>query len=166
MAHFPPLTVARFTTRWFLAFFVLAATYNPSGYSYYHWVTSKNDDYLSLKVACGLFLFTFYAVVWPIVYTSIGPIGIFMMSALIVTGSLVMWDWGLLDHVTPSFYPWGVMSGVAFIAAIGLGFAHWQLQFWHIKSYRKVTVKRYAAYVPPGPAPVPVQPPTAPPPII
>ncbi|MEI8394789.1 MAG: DUF6524 family protein [Rhodospirillaceae bacterium] len=163
---FPPLTVRRLTTRWFFVFFALAATYNPSGYSYYNWVTGKNNDYLSLKIACGIFLLTFYGAVWPIIYTSIGPIGIFMTSAFLITGSLVMWDYGFLDHITPSFYPWGIMGGMAFVACIGLGFAHWQLQFWHIKSYRKVTVKRYPAYSPPGPAPVPPGPPTAPPPII
>jgi hypothetical protein len=166
MAHFPPFTVGRFTTRWFLAFFVLTATYNPSGYSYYHWVTSRNNDFLSLKVACGILLLSAYGAVWPIIYTSIGPIGIFMSTAFMVTGSLVMWDYGLLDGIRPSFYPYGVLSGIAFVTAVGLAFAHCQLQFWHIKSYRKVTVKRYAAYVPPTPAPVPPPPPTAPPPII
>ena len=166
MAHFPPLTVARFTTRWLFIFFVLTATYNPSGYSYYHWTTGRNNDYLSLKIACGIFLLTAYGIIWPIIYTSIGPIGMFMTSAFVITGSLVMWDYGLLEGVRPSFFPYGIMCAMAFVAAIGLAFAHWQLQFWHIKSYRKVTVKRYAAYTPPGPAPVPPLPPTAPPPII
>ena len=126
MAHFPPLTAARFATRWFLAFFVLTATYNPSGYSYYHWVTNKNNDYLSLKIACAIFLLTAYGTVWPIIYTSIGPIGIFMTSAFVITGSLVMWDYGLLEGVRPSFYPYGFLGTVAFITAVGLGFAHWQ----------------------------------------
>ena len=166
MAHFPPLTAGRFAARWLMAFFVLAATYNPSGYSYYHWVTGKNNDYLSLKVACGIFLLTAYGAAWPIIYTSIGPIGIFMMASLVATSSLVLWDWGLLDQVRPSFMPYGIMGAIAFITAVGLAFAHWQLQFWHIKSYRKVTTKRYPAYVPPTPAPVPPPPPTAPPPII
>ncbi len=166
MAHFPPFTVGRFTTRWLLALFVLSATYNPSGLSYYHWVTGRNSDYLSLKVACGLALLTAYGAVWPIIYTSIGPVGIFMSTAFVVTGSLVLWDYGLLDGVRPSFYPYGLLAGIAFVTSVGLAFAHLQLQFWHIKSYRKVTVKRYAAYVPPVPAPVPAPAPTAPPPIL
>ncbi len=166
MAHFPPFTVGRFTTRWLLAFFVLTATYNPSGISYYHWVTSRNNDYLSLKVMCGILLLTAYGAVWPIIYTSIGPVGIFMSTAFVVTGSLVMWDYGFLEGIRPSFYPYGILSGIAFVTAVGLAFAHLQLQFWHIKSYRKVTVKRYAAYVPPVAPTLPPPPPTAPPPII
>ena len=36
---FESFGIQRFVTRWLAAMFLVLATYNPSGYSYYHWVS-------------------------------------------------------------------------------------------------------------------------------
>lgn len=166
MGHMPRFTPLRFVVRWLASYFLLASTYNPSGVSYFHWITSRDEDYLSLKIAVGMVLVAAYTALWPILYTTLGPIGMFMTTAIVVSGTLVMWDYGMLDHIRPTFYPYGVLGALATIVAVGLTYSHLTLQIWYIKAYRKVTVKRYPVPTFPGPPPPPPLPPGAPPPII
>ena len=143
MAHIRPFTVRRFATRWLLAFFLLCATYNPSGYSYIDWITSNDGAFVSLKVTAGILLAGTYVAVWPIIYTSIGPVGIFTTLAWATTFSLVMWDYGVLKYVSPSFALYGIIATLATVVAVGMAFSHIQIQFWALKCLRKVAPKRY-----------------------
>lgn len=143
MAHIRPFTVKRFATRWLLSFFLLCATYNPSGYSFIDWATTNDGAYLSLKITVGIILVGTYVALWPIVYTSIGPVGIFNTLAWATAFSLVMWDYGLLEYVSPSFYFYGVLATLATVLAVGLAFSHLQIQFWALKCLRKIAPKRY-----------------------
>ncbi|MBI1321191.1 MAG: hypothetical protein GC168_19875 [Candidatus Hydrogenedens sp.] len=143
MAKIRPFTWKRFMSRWLFGFFLIASTYNPSGYSYFHWLTSNDGSFLSLKIAVGLVFVWIYVALWPMVYTGIGPVGIFNTIAWSTAFSLVLWDYGLLDYVSPSFYPYGVIATIATVIAIGLAFSHLQLQFWAVKNVRKVAPKRY-----------------------
>lgn len=168
MAGLPPITPARFTTRWLMSYFLLMSTYNPSGYSFYHWITSRDRDFLSIKVLSGMLLLTVYLALWPILYTTLGPFGFLMLAAIVAAGGLVAWDYGLMDHVRPSFYPYAFFAGVALIITCGLVWSHFQLQWFYLKQYRKVTPKRYGAPARPATpiAPAPAATPAAPPPLI
>ena len=142
MALGPPFTIKRFLTRLGVSAFLVFSTYNPSGNSYYHWATADNGDYLSLKIMTGLLLLWMYLALFPIVWTSMGPIGLGMTLALFASSTLVLWDYGLLDHVRPSFYPYAVIFGLATIIAIGLAWGHINLQVWHLKLVRKIAPKQ------------------------
>ena len=50
-----------FLIRWISAMFLVLATFNPSGYSYYDWLTNlENDDWI-LKLLVGVVLAILYA---------------------------------------------------------------------------------------------------------
>ncbi len=142
MALGPPFTFVRFSVRWAFTTFILMATYNPSGYSYSHWITSDDGSYLSVKFAVGLYLAWWYLALIPILWTSLGPIGIGMMVALLSAFGLVCWDYGLLDHVTPSLYPYSVIVSAGLILALALSWGHINLQVWHLKLVRKIAPKQ------------------------
>lgn len=55
------ITLAGVAARWAGAFFLLAAIYNPTGYSYYHWVVTTDLRYWSFKIVAGIILFAFFA---------------------------------------------------------------------------------------------------------
>jgi len=55
------ITLAGLAARWAGAFFLLAAIYNPTGYSYYDWVATPDLRYWSFKVVAGIILFSFFA---------------------------------------------------------------------------------------------------------
>ena len=155
----PPFTVGRFTTRWFFSAFMTFGTYNPSGHSYFHWVTTADADRLSLKVCVGVALAWWYIHLWPIMWTTLGPYGLGAAVAILATFSLTMWDFGLMDHIRPSFYVYGLLLGLSTVIAVGLGWSHFQLAGWYMKNYRKVTPKRVPTYRPPA---VPLVPPAFP----
>lgn len=166
MAGLPPITPARFATRWLMSYFLLMSTYNPSGYSFFHWITSSNRDFLSFKILSGMLLLTVYMALWPILYTTLGPLGFLILAAIVGAGWLVAWDFGLLENARASFIPYAFAGSVALVITCGLVWSHFQLQWFYLKQYRKVTPKRYGARARPA-TPVAIAPaPAAPPPLI
>ena len=142
MALGPPMTVGRFATRWGFSAFLFFSTYNPSGHSYYHWVVEGTDGNLPLKLTVGFVLLWVYLSILPIIWTSMGPIGLGMAAALLSASGLVAWDYGLLDNVSPSFFPYALISSFATIVAVGLTWGHLNLQLWHLKLVRKIAPKQ------------------------
>jgi len=103
----------------------------------------NDGSYLSIKITVGIVLIGAYVALWPIVYTSIGSVGILNTIALITAFSLVMWNYGLLEYVSPSFYFYGILATLATVLAVGLAFSHIQIQFLALKCLRKIAPKRY-----------------------
>jgi hypothetical protein len=82
--------------RWALALFGVFATYNPSGYSYWHWV-QRGDGLVSLRVLAGIGLLVFYVVYARATLRSLGPIGISLATALFGAVAWVLMQLHLLD---------------------------------------------------------------------
>lgn len=94
MFVFSPLS---FLVRWVLCVFVVFATYNTSGYSYYHWLTGPSPDDVALRVLVGILLLITYAVFAMSMWRSMGPFGI---AAAVLWMTAIVWitvDWGLLS---------------------------------------------------------------------
>lgn len=91
--HFTAISVF---LRWMVALFGVFATYNPSGYSYYHWV-QQGSGHIALRVLLGVALVIFYVVYLRATLRSLGPIGIGLATALF--GSLVwlLTQWRVVD---------------------------------------------------------------------
>ena len=86
--------------RWLLALFGVYATYNPSGYSYYHWIM-RDDGLISLRVLVGIALAIFYIVYWRATFRSLGPIGISLATALFGSVAWLLSQWRLVDLDIP-----------------------------------------------------------------
>jgi hypothetical protein len=71
-------TVVPFTLRLVCSALLVFATYNPSGYSYYHWAIGSGGDPPALKIMVGLALALLYAGVLRVI------IAAFRRSGLIV----------------------------------------------------------------------------------
>ena len=86
--------IPRYGWRWVsvrmsAAFLIVFLTYNPSGFSYLHWLLQFDDTVLSLKVSVGLFLFILLQVLFNITFN------VFRLSGLIV---------GLITAALISYY--------------------------------------------------------------
>ena len=73
----------KFSWRWVLArmsvaFLLVFLTYNPTGYSYVHWLLQFDDSLLSLKISVGIFLFILLQILFNITFS------VFRLSGLIV----------------------------------------------------------------------------------
>jgi hypothetical protein len=77
--------------------FLVAATYNPSGYSYYQWAFRGTTDYWALKIFLGLLVIFGYVFCFYSTWRSLR----FMLSIpLILLMAACIWllsDWGVLD---------------------------------------------------------------------
>jgi Family of unknown function (DUF6524) len=77
--------------------FLVAATYNPSGYSYYHWVFRGGTDYWALKIFLGLLVIFGYVFCSYATWRSL-RIMLSVPLLLIIGASLwLLSDWGVLD---------------------------------------------------------------------
>jgi hypothetical protein len=107
-----------------LVFGVLFAIYNPSEYSYFHWIFSGFDDsgvgyglvMVMLKIAVGLFLAIVLLTFASIIYHGVGVIGgaILLMLTIpltIVIGYYLMATWGL---------PTVILTGLGMFTTMGL----------------------------------------------
>ena len=92
---FTPLS---FLVRWVISMFIVFATYNPSEYSYYHWllmVSSQQGE--TLKLFFGLVLVTIYGVYFIAIWRSMGPVGIAMTAAVFTAFVWTLIDYNLLN---------------------------------------------------------------------
>ncbi len=117
-------TFGRFLLRWMACVFMVFSTYNPSGYSYYHWVAAGIEDQLSLKVAAGLILGTAYLTAARIGRIALGTSG-FIAGLL----AALLFSFGLITLVSPGTRFAEVVRylhlvSVASTIAIGVSWSH------------------------------------------
>lgn len=57
-------TWQRFMVRWAVALVLVFATFNPFGYSYYHWVTAVDGGSVPLMALAGVSLLIVYVIIY------------------------------------------------------------------------------------------------------
>ena len=118
---FTPLS---FVVRWILSMFIVFATYNPTGYSYYHWLTNGPSGDLPLKIFTGLTLLTLYGIYAIAIWRSMGPIGLSASAAALIAMVWTLVDYGLLDLDNTNSVATVVNSLFATILAFGVSWSH------------------------------------------
>ncbi|KOR30765.1 hypothetical protein TI04_04255 [Achromatium sp. WMS2] len=111
-------------SRWLGALFVVMATYNPSGVSYWHWLTDFSDTRWSLKALIGLIMAILNMFFVLISLRSMRRGG--LLSAAIFS-LVVVWtlrDYGYLHNI--SFWTWitVILTFVGSIMGVGLSWSH------------------------------------------
>ena len=120
----PKFTSTSFLLRWVAALVLVFATFNPLGYSYFHWLTTPAEGPLPLKILAGIALLVLYIIYLRATWRSIGPFGVAL--ALAFFGSLV---WVL---VSLNILAWNQTTAMAYVAlvliatvmAVGLSWSH------------------------------------------
>lgn len=128
----PSLSVARefnvssFLWRFAAATVLVLATYNPSGYSYYHWVRAAlaNDGFGPEHFVAGVLLLIGWAILLVATQRALGTFGLILAAVLL--GGIVWWlvDLGLLALGTVSALSWVILVCLAAVLAIGLSWSH------------------------------------------
>ena len=120
----PAFSSGSFLVRWVIALALVIATFNPTGYSFFHWVAGMNDDNLPVKVLAGVVLAILYVIFLRATFRSIGPIGMALAAALFGAILWVAIDLGLLSLSEPSAFAWVVLVILATVLAIGISWSH------------------------------------------
>ncbi|MEO9651509.1 MAG: DUF6524 family protein [Roseobacter sp.] len=111
-------------TRWIAAFILLAATFNPTPYNYVVWVRDYGRDNLPVALLIGLLLVVGYTIFLRATLRSIGPLGMFLILAILGAGIWVLLDNGILNLDNQSFNVWLALFALSAVLGIGLGWSH------------------------------------------
>ena len=120
----PSFSSASFLLRWLIALILVFATFNPTDYSYYHWVAGLDGENLALKALVGVVLLILYVIYLRATWRSIGPIGVALVAAFLGTLIWVMIDFGLLNLEQPTVLTWILLFVLATVLAIGISWSH------------------------------------------
>lgn len=112
-----------FLLRWVLALVLVFATFNPTGYSYFHWVQSGFADQQALKVLTGLMMVALYAIAVRATLRSIGVAGAALVLAIMGSIVWLMSDLGVLSFEDPGVFQWLVLIGISLVLGVGLSWS-------------------------------------------
>ena len=113
-----------FAVRVGLTIVLVLLTYNPSGWSYVHWVSDGFETNLPLKVLAGIVLLIGYIICIRATSRSIGVIGAGLIAVLLAAIGWVAYDFGILDVQNASLMQWLVLVAGGLILGIGLSWSH------------------------------------------
>ena len=95
-------TWASFFIRWLAITALVFATYNPSGYSYLHWLLEWQQEQLALKAAVGLIMAGLFWLMLVAAWLVLRLIGVLLLAGIAVSLSLTAWQLGLVPPTSAS----------------------------------------------------------------
>jgi hypothetical protein len=113
-----------FLIRWIMAMFLVLATFNPSGYSYYHWIVDlENGDWI-LKLLVGIVLAILYATFVLATLRSLGRLGIATWLLFFATVTWFLVDLGLIRIAGGGTVATIMLVDLANLLAVGLSWSY------------------------------------------
>ena len=109
--------------RWFGAFVLLAATFNPTPWNYVTWVQANWATQMPLAVCLGLLLLVGFIVYTVATMRSIGLIGVTLIAAIFGAGLWVLIDWGVISMTNSDLNTWLALVAMSLVLGIGLSWS-------------------------------------------
>jgi hypothetical protein len=106
-----------------LAIALVLVTYNPSGHSFYHWLTEPPAGITAVKALLGVFLLIGWVVCLRTVYVALGWLGVILGAAFLAALVWVFRDMRWIDLATPSAVAWVALLILGAILGVGLSWS-------------------------------------------
>ncbi len=119
-----PLGFSGFALRWLAALGLTGAIFNPTGYSYFHWLNDSLTQQLPLKVMAGIVLLIGLVIFLRATWRSIGVLGIVLVMALMAALVWLLVDLSWLRLDGGSVLTWVALVIVATVLAVGMSWSH------------------------------------------
>jgi predicted neutral ceramidase superfamily lipid hydrolase len=113
-----------FIGRFLFALVLVLATFNPTGYSFYHWASTRLADSTALVVLAGVVLLIGWAVFLRATMRSLGFFGVALLVALFAALIWVAVTYGWLQLDNTRLVTWIVLVIVAAVLALGMSWSH------------------------------------------
>ena len=110
--------------RFLLAMVLVFATYNPSGYSYFHWGIKHISDFSVLKLFAGVVLLIGWTMFIRATLVSLGAFGIVLAAAFFGTLLWLVVDWGLVPADTVEAVTYLILIAASAVMATGMTWSH------------------------------------------
>jgi hypothetical protein len=124
--HSASFGFVKFLWRWLAALLLVFATYNPAGWSWFHWARRAFDgDGLGpLHYFTGVILVAGWTVFIIATQKSLGMVGSLIGAAIIGTAIWLLVDIGILSAGSMNAIAWLALFALATLLAIGLSWSH------------------------------------------
>jgi hypothetical protein len=106
-----------------LAVALVLATYNPSGHSFYHWLTEPPAGITAIKTLLGVLLLIGWAVSLRTVFVALGWLGVILGVALLSALAWVFVEQKWLDLDTPTSVAWLALLIIGAVLGLGLSWS-------------------------------------------
>ena len=126
MEKFTPMG---FALRLLAALVLVLLTFNPTGYSFYHWIANALPHVGPVSVVVGIVLLVGWIVFLTATMRSIGLIGVVIAIAFFAALIWMVVSWGWLDPHNGAAMAWIVLFVFAIILAVGVSWSHMRRRF-------------------------------------
>lgn len=109
-----------FLIRWLAAFVLLAATYNPTDWSYIRWAAKNWQEEMPLALLFGLILLVAFVLFLTAVFRGIGALGVVLVAAVLAALLWVLYDFGWLSLDNPTANTWVALVMISIVLAVGM----------------------------------------------
>lgn len=106
-----------------LAAALVLLTFNPSGYSFYHWLTAPPPGISAIKAFTGVLLLTGWVVCVRAAFVALGWLGLTLGTALLGTLVWLLVDLRWIDVSGSSALTWIALILVGAVLGIGLSWS-------------------------------------------
>lgn len=117
-------TVGSFLLRLAASLALIFLTYNPTGYSWFHWARADLPGVTPLMALSGVALIVGWTVYTRATIRSLGALGLFLAFAFFGTLMWLVVDVGLIPADSVTAVTWLVLVLLAAVLAIGLSWSH------------------------------------------
>ena len=118
------LTWGGFGLRLLVAVLLVAVTYNPEGFSFYHWVIDHEPHFSVLKLFVGVVLLIGWTIYLRATMRSLGPLGLGLAIALFATFIWLLVDMGWVPADSVRAISYIVMFVLSMVMAVGISWSH------------------------------------------
>ena len=118
------LTSTGFFLRLFFALILVLLSYNPSSYSYYHWVIQSFEVFNVIVVPAGIILLIGWSIYIRATLRSLGSWGLMLSAALFGSLLWLIVDWGVIDVNNISMLSWIIEIILALILGVGMSWSY------------------------------------------
>jgi hypothetical protein len=113
-----------FLIRFVMALVLVFCTYNPSGYSWYHWLKESPDKLDPVLVLAGVVLLIGWVIFMRATVRSLGEIGTFLAIAFFAALTWVLIDYNVLSVENVTVLSYVVLTMLSAIMATGMSWSH------------------------------------------
>jgi hypothetical protein len=122
MATHSRFTFASFALRYLIALILVFITYNPSEYSWVHWLNS--DAAMVYKAASGIVLLIGWIMFLRATWNSLGALGTLLAAVFFGILIWLLIEWRLLTLDNTSIVVWAVEFILSGVLAVGMSWSH------------------------------------------
>ena len=117
-----------FTFRFLGAALIVLSTFNPSGYSYFHWVSdsiqTSGPKFGAQHAFVGVVLLIGWTILIRSTLRSLGALGLLLAAAFIGTLVWLLTSYGLLDADSSTAIIWISLICLSALLALGMSWSH------------------------------------------